>query len=53
LVDVAPEAADPDDGVTYAAVLAELGCSGIEDLGRSWVSADPRDLPRGMDRPGP
>jgi 2-amino-4-hydroxy-6-hydroxymethyldihydropteridine diphosphokinase len=53
LLDVAPEAADPDDGVTYATVLAELGCSGIEDLGRSWVSVDPRDLPRGMDRPGP
>jgi 2-amino-4-hydroxy-6-hydroxymethyldihydropteridine diphosphokinase len=53
LLEVAPEAVDPADGVTYATVLAELGCSGIEDLGRSWVSTDPRDLPRGMDRPGP
>ena len=40
LLDVAPEATDPRDGVAYARVLAELGSSGIELLERSWPVAE-------------
>lgn len=32
LVDVAPEATDPADGVRYADVLAEMGLLGVEEL---------------------
>lgn len=40
LLDVAPEATDPWDGVAYARVLAELGSSGIELLERGWPVAE-------------
>jgi 2-amino-4-hydroxy-6-hydroxymethyldihydropteridine diphosphokinase len=53
LLDVAPEALDPRDGTAYFRVLEELGCAGIEDLGRAWLSTDTADLPPGMDRPSP
>jgi 2-amino-4-hydroxy-6-hydroxymethyldihydropteridine diphosphokinase len=52
LLDVAPEASDPRDGLAYARILAELGCSGVEQLAQSWVLADPEVVSRGMDRPG-
>lgn len=40
LLDVAPEACDPRDGVPYAQVLAELGSSGIELLEQGWPLAE-------------
>jgi 2-amino-4-hydroxy-6-hydroxymethyldihydropteridine diphosphokinase len=40
LLDVAPEASDPRDGVPYARVMAELGSSGTELLERSWPVAE-------------
>lgn len=51
LVDVAPEARDPADGVPYAKVLEELGCEGVEDLGNQWVGAGLDAAAPGMDRP--
>ncbi len=53
LLDVAPDAVDPSDGVAYREVLAELDSTGVEELGREWVGADLMDLCPGMDRPGP
>ena len=53
LLDVAPEAVDPSDGVAYRQVLAELGSTGVEELGSAWVGTDLMDLSPGMDRPGP
>jgi 2-amino-4-hydroxy-6-hydroxymethyldihydropteridine diphosphokinase len=53
LVDVAPEARDPADGVLYATVLGELGCEGVRDLGNRWVGAGLGAAAPGMDRPCP
>ena len=53
LVDVAPEARDPADGVLYATVLRELGSEGVEDLGNRWVGAGLDAAAPGMDRPCP
>jgi 2-amino-4-hydroxy-6-hydroxymethyldihydropteridine diphosphokinase len=53
LVDVAPEATDPADGALYATVLEQLGCEGVEDLGKGWVGAGLDAAARGMDRPCP
>lgn len=50
LVDVAPEARDPADGVLYARVLEELGCEGAEDLGQRWVGERLDVAAPGMDR---
>ncbi len=40
LLDVAPEARDPRDGVAYDRVLGELGSSGIELLELRWPLAE-------------
>lgn len=37
LLDVAPAAVDPRDGVPYARVLAELGSVGVEALDAAWA----------------
>ena len=37
LLDVAPAAADPRDGVPYAQVLAELGSAGVEAVDAAWA----------------
>jgi 2-amino-4-hydroxy-6-hydroxymethyldihydropteridine diphosphokinase len=51
LLDVAPEAVDPADGVAYVDVLRRLGSSGVRQLGWGWVAGDLTDVPPGMDRP--
>jgi 2-amino-4-hydroxy-6-hydroxymethyldihydropteridine diphosphokinase len=37
LLDVAPAAEDPWDGVAYARVLADLGCAGVEVFDAAWA----------------
>jgi 2-amino-4-hydroxy-6-hydroxymethyldihydropteridine diphosphokinase len=51
LIDVAPDAVDPGDGVRYAAVLAGLNEEGIEALETDWAGGVAAAVPRGMDRP--
>lgn len=51
LIDVAPDAVDPADGVLYADVLARLREEGIEALGTDWAGGGGAAMPRGMDRP--
>ena len=53
LLDVAPDAVDPRDGVRYATILDELGMSGIQPLAASWLEPPLADPPLGMDSPGP
>jgi 2-amino-4-hydroxy-6-hydroxymethyldihydropteridine diphosphokinase len=51
LLDVAPEARDPDDGETYRGVLERLGTAGVERLGTDLAGAVAGQATRGMDRP--
>jgi 2-amino-4-hydroxy-6-hydroxymethyldihydropteridine diphosphokinase len=53
LLDVAPDAVDPRDGVRYATILDELGMSGIQPLAAAWLELPLADPPLGMDSPGP
>jgi 2-amino-4-hydroxy-6-hydroxymethyldihydropteridine diphosphokinase len=53
LIDVAPDAVDPADGVFYADVLAGLNEEGIEPVGIEWAGDVHRQVSRGMDRPCP
>ena len=53
LLDVAPDAVDPRDGVSYATILGELGMSGIQLLAATWFELPFADPPLGMDSPGP
>jgi len=53
LIDVAPDAVDPADGVFYADVLAGLNEAGIEPVGVEWAGDVHRQMSRGMDRPCP
>jgi 2-amino-4-hydroxy-6-hydroxymethyldihydropteridine diphosphokinase len=53
LLDVAPDAVDPRDGVRYATILDELGMSGIQPLAAAWFEPPLVDPPLGMDSPGP
>jgi 2-amino-4-hydroxy-6-hydroxymethyldihydropteridine diphosphokinase len=53
LLDVAPDAVDPRDGVRYATILGELGMSGIQPLAATWLEPPFADPPLGMDSPGP
>jgi len=53
LLDVAPDAVDPVDGVPYAQVLAELGCVGVVAVEGRWVELAAQASPRAMDRPAP
>jgi len=52
LLDVAPDAVDPRDGVGYATILGELGMSGIQRLATTWFELPLGDPPLGMDSPG-
>jgi len=51
LLDVAPDAVDPVDGVTYAQVLARLGSSGVAAAQGGWGEPSAQPLPAAMDRP--
>jgi len=53
LIDVAPDAVDPADGVFYGDVLAGLNGEGIERLGTGWAGGADGQMSRGMDRPCP
>ena len=53
LLDVAPDAVDPRDGVRYATILDGLGMSGIQLLAAAWFEPPLADPPLGMDSPGP
>ncbi len=53
LLEVAPEATDPSDGTEYKEALRELDLAGVLEVRHSWVGADLRDVPPGMDRPRP
>lgn len=52
LLDVAPDAVDPADGVAYVDVLRALPSGGVRQLRSGWVAGDLMDVPPGMDRPG-
>jgi 2-amino-4-hydroxy-6-hydroxymethyldihydropteridine diphosphokinase len=51
LLDVAPEAIDPVDGVAYAQVLAQLGSAGIVAAEGAWGEPSAAPSARAMDRP--
>lgn len=53
LLDVAPDAVDPRDGVSYATTLDEITMSGIQPLAATWLELPFADPPLGMDSPGP
>jgi len=53
LLDVAPDAVDPRDGVRYATILDGLTTSGIQPLAATWLELPLADPPLGMDSPGP
>jgi 2-amino-4-hydroxy-6-hydroxymethyldihydropteridine diphosphokinase len=53
LLDVAPDAVDPADGMAYVDVLRTRGEQGIERLGSDWGRTVVWQLTRGMDRPWP
>ncbi|MEO8182701.1 MAG: 2-amino-4-hydroxy-6-hydroxymethyldihydropteridine diphosphokinase [Deltaproteobacteria bacterium] len=53
LLDVAPHAVDPVDGVPYAQALAELGSAGVVAVTGGWVELSEQPSPRAMDRPAP
>jgi 2-amino-4-hydroxy-6-hydroxymethyldihydropteridine diphosphokinase len=52
LLDVAPEASDPRDGMPYSRVLAELGPTRIVALPGAWVDLQAAPRVPGMDTPG-
>jgi 2-amino-4-hydroxy-6-hydroxymethyldihydropteridine diphosphokinase len=51
LLDVAPEAIDPNDGVAYAQVLAQLGSAGVVAVEGAWGDPSAQPSARAMDRP--
>jgi 2-amino-4-hydroxy-6-hydroxymethyldihydropteridine diphosphokinase len=52
LLDVAPDARDPADGVAYREVLQQLGPDQLVRVRSNWVGALAGQASRGMDRPG-
>jgi 2-amino-4-hydroxy-6-hydroxymethyldihydropteridine diphosphokinase len=51
LLDVAPDAIDPDDGTAYVEVLRARGEEGIECIDGDWARTVVGRLTRGMDSP--
>jgi len=51
LLDVAPDAVDPGDGVPYARVLAQLGSAGVVAVEGAWDDLSAQPSVRAMDRP--
>jgi 2-amino-4-hydroxy-6-hydroxymethyldihydropteridine diphosphokinase len=52
LLDVAPDARDPVDGVAYRELLQRLGTDQLVRVRSNWVGALAGQASRGMDRPG-
>jgi 2-amino-4-hydroxy-6-hydroxymethyldihydropteridine diphosphokinase len=50
LLDVAPDAVDPGDGVPYAQVLAQLGSAGVVAVEGAWGDLSAQASARAMDR---
>jgi 2-amino-4-hydroxy-6-hydroxymethyldihydropteridine diphosphokinase len=53
LLDVAPDAIDPVDGIRYAQVLAELGSTGVVAVEGGWGDLSTLPSAPAMDRPAP
>jgi 2-amino-4-hydroxy-6-hydroxymethyldihydropteridine diphosphokinase len=51
LLDVAPEAVDPGDGLPYARLSEARSSQGIEQLGGQWHETVAGQISRGIDRP--